>query len=149
MNSTTLYTIGFTRKSAERFFSQIRAAGIRQVIDVRLNNVSQLSGFAKKNDMAFFLRELCTCDYLHLPEFAPPKELLSSFRQQNITWQQYEQLFSMILESPKLKSLARELDLDQACLLCSELSPEQCHRRLVAEYLAQLSPNITIHHLQA
>ena len=86
-----IYTIGFTKKDAKTFFDFIKNSDIKTVLDVRLNNISQLSGFAKKDDLAFFLKELCGSDYLHVPEFTPTKEMLDSYKKKEISWQQYEE----------------------------------------------------------
>jgi uncharacterized protein (DUF488 family) len=145
--TTTLYTLGFTKKDAEQFFTLLLRADVRTVIDVRLNNVSQLAGFAKRNDLAFFLRKICDCTYLHLQELAPTKELLDSFKHSNISWAQYERSFNGLLATRHTERYIEELDLDHACLLCSEDTPEHCHRRLVAEYLARHNSNIDIRHL--
>ena len=68
-----LFTIGFTKKSAEGFFTNLSKAGVKRVIDIRLNNMSQLAGFTKRDDLRYFLRTICNIDYIHLPELAPNK----------------------------------------------------------------------------
>ncbi|MBA4727057.1 MAG: DUF488 domain-containing protein [Pseudomonas sp.] len=130
-----IITIGFTEKKAERFFSLIKISGAKRVVDVRLNNVSQLSGFAKKDDLKYFLKELCDVDYVHLPELAPTKDILSPYQKKEITWQQYEDKFLNLMAKRNIEKHVRPEVIDQGCLLCSEHQPHQCHRRLVAEYL--------------
>lgn len=130
-----IFTLGFTEKKAERFFSLVKTSGAKRVVDVRLNNVSQLSGFAKKDDLKFFLKELCDVDYVHIPELAPTKEILSPYQKKEITWQQYEEKFLTLMAKRNIEKHIRPEVIDQGCLLCSEHQPHQCHRRLVAEYL--------------
>lgn len=140
-------TIGFTRKSAQRFFELLRESGAKRIVDVRLNNGSQLAGFAKKDDLAWFARELCGVDYVHLPILAPTKELLSGYRNGQIGWGDYETEFFRLMEERRIESeLSREV-IDSGCLLCSEDQPHHCHRRLVAEYLNGHWSGLTINHL--
>ena len=128
-------TIGFTKKSARRFFELLRDSGVKRIVDVRLNNASQLAGFAKKDDLAWFARELCGIDYVHLPSLAPTKDLLGDFRQGRIDWGTYEPRFLALMRERRIeKTVPREVVSD-GCLLCSEDQPHHCHRRLVAEYL--------------
>ncbi len=130
-----VYTIGFTQKKAERFFTLVRNSNISTLIDVRLNNVSQLAGFAKKDDLRFFLRELCDASYIHMPDWAPTKEILNAYKKNTITWDSYEDKFLNLMAR---RSIERDVDqriLEQGCLLCSEHEPHHCHRRLVVEYL--------------
>ena len=142
-----LYTIGFTKKSADAFFSAIRGSGANRVIDVRLNNVSQLAGFSKRDDLAYFLREICGIDYEHLPILAPTQELLDAYRKQQQGWPAYERAFIDLMKQRRVESsLARAL-VDGSCLLCSEDQPEHCHRRLVAEYLRDAWGDVEIVHL--
>ena len=130
-----IFTIGFTEKKAERFFSLIKLSGVKRIVDVRLNNVSQLSGFAKKDDLRYFLKELCDVDYVHIPDLAPTKEILSPYQKKEITWQQYEDRFLNLMAKRNIEKHLKPEIIDQGCLLCSEHQPHQCHRRLVAEYL--------------
>ena len=133
----TVYTIGFTKKSAQRFFDLIRSSGARRVIDVRLNNVSQLAGFAKRDDLAYFLRTICDVDYVHLPQLAPTKDMLDEYKKGHGSWDGYEAQFLDLMRERRIEeNLSREL-IDDGCLLCSEHEPHRCHRRLVAEYLEQ------------
>lgn len=130
-----ILTIGFTEKKAERFFALIKISNTKRVVDVRLNNVSQLSGFAKKDDLKYFLQEICGVDYVHLPDLAPTKEILSPYQKKEITWQQYEDRFLNLMATRNIEKYVKPEVIDNGCLLCSEHLPHQCHRRLVAEYL--------------
>lgn len=147
MTKSQLFTIGFTKKNAEKFFTILRDAGVKRLIDVRLNNVSQLAGFAKRDDLAFFLKELCNCDYKHMPNFAPTKEILNAYKKKEIDWDEYVKRFSKLIVERKLENKITTKELSNACFLCSEPTPEQCHRRLVAEYLKEKLGNIEIKHL--
>lgn len=142
-----LFTIGFTKKSAESFFTKLCTSGIKRVIDVRLNNVSQLAGFTKKGDLPYFLRAICSIEYVHLPILAPTKDILDAYKKQEWGWATYERNFLELMSWRKVEdSIAREI-LDNACLLCSEDEPSHCHRRLVAEYLKSKWQDIQIVHL--
>ena len=129
------YTIGFTQKKAEDFFGMLRKAQIKTLIDVRLNNVSQLAAFAKRDDLAFFLRELCNADYWHLPELAPTKIMLDGYKKHGVPWRVYEESFLNLMAQRNIERQLRPTDFEDACLLCSEAQPHHCHRRLVVEYL--------------
>ncbi len=142
-----LYTLGFTRKSAESFFELLRGSGAARVIDVRLNNVSQLAGFTKRDDLAYFLREVCGMDYEHKPDLAPTPELLKAYRDGRISWDDYEARFLGLMAERRIEDLPIQALMDNACLLCSEETPDQCHRRLVAEYLQGKWGDIEIIHL--
>lgn len=142
-----VFTIGFTKKSARRFFELLRASGSRRVVDVRLNNVSQLAGFAKKEDLAYFLREICGMDYVHLPELAPTQAMLDSYKKERRDWATYETSFLELMKQRQIeKTVPKEIIAD-SCLLCSEDKPHHCHRRLVAEYLRQHWGDVDIVHL--
>ena len=140
-------TIGFTQSSAERFFERLRAARIRRLIDVRLHNVSQLAGFAKREDLAYFLKEICAIDYLHEPLLAPTEELLSAYRGREIEWADYERRFLELLAERSAHTAFDKQIFEGSVLLCSEAKPEHCHRRLVAEYLKARWGNLQITHL--
>ncbi|HDS29539.1 MAG TPA: DUF488 domain-containing protein [Firmicutes bacterium] len=143
-----IYTIGFTKKSAEEFFEILRKNGIKLVIDVRLNNTSQMAGFTKKDDLMYFVRELCGADYVHNPDLSPTQEILDGIRKKKIDWNEYETLFNQLLEERKIgETLDEELFSRPAVLLCSEATADQCHRRLVAEYLKGKWKDVTIVHL--
>jgi uncharacterized protein (DUF488 family) len=142
-----LWTIGFTKISAENFFSKLKNSGARRVVDVRLNNVSQLAGFAKKKDLQYFLREICGMDYVHRPDLAPTKDILDAFKKYKGDWTVYEKEFLNLMAKRQIeKTLPREL-LADGCLLCSEDKPHHCHRRLVAEYLREHWGDVEIQHL--
>ena len=145
----TLYTIGFTKKSAEKFFSLLQTAEIKLLVDIRLNNSSQLAGFAKGNDLEYFIKVICRAKYLHLDELAPTKELLKAYQNNEISWAGYEDTFNSILKTRKINSKFRIEDFDHACFLCTEDTPEKCHRRLVVEYFKKMNPDkdIRIIHL--
>jgi uncharacterized protein (DUF488 family) len=143
-----IYTIGFAKKSAEEFFGALRKAGIKRLIDIRLNNTSQLAGFTKKDDLKFFLKELCGAEYIHEPLLTPTKDLLDSYKKKKITWHDYEKHFLNLMSERKIEErIHRALFSDPAILLCSESKPEHCHRRLVLEYLHRKWGNIRVTHL--
>ncbi len=140
-------TIGFTKKPASRFFELLRESGAKRVVDVRLNNGSQLAGFAKKQDLAWFLQEICEMEYVHLPSLAPTKELLRGYRNGDIDWNAYETRFLDLMRERRIEeSIPREA-LDEGCLLCSEDQPHRCHRRLVLEYLDAQWGDMSVEHL--
>jgi uncharacterized protein (DUF488 family) len=144
-----IYTIGFTKKSAQDFFTTIRKNKIDKMIDVRLNNVSQLAGFAKKRDMEYFLKEICNCKYEHLPMLAPTKKILDGYKRNQITWDEYERMFSELLK--KRSGIIEKYFLStkerNICLLCSEPTAEKCHRRLVAGFIQRQLKEIRVIHL--
>lgn len=145
-----IYTLGFTKKSAREFFELIKENNIQLLIDIRLNNQSQLAGFTKGRDLGYFLKELCGCDYVHEPIFAPTKQLLDDYKKGKTSWDEYEMVFDKIMLSRDISNyfLEKYAKMDSVCLLCSELEPKCCHRRLVAEKLKEdLKLNIEIHHL--
>lgn len=142
-----VYTIGFTKKSASEFFELLQESDAERVVDVRLNNVSQLAGFAKKNDLEYFLREICKMDYVHLPDLAPTKEMLDAYRSDHRDWQIYERQFIELMDDRRVAKKSIKRIIANACLLCSEDTPEHCHRRLVAEYLHRHWGNVEIVHL--
>jgi uncharacterized protein (DUF488 family) len=133
--TTNVTTIGFTNKSAEKFFSLLKQAGVRTLLDVRLNNVSQLAGFAKKNDLKFFLSELLDAKYIELRELAPEKDILKRYQAKELTWDRYADAYVELLAKRRVESNLDIALFDQGCLLCSEDTPHQCHRRLAADYL--------------
>ena len=147
MKKKRLFTIGFTKKPAEVFFTRLSKAGVKRVIDIRLNNVSQLAGFAKRDDLRYFLKALCKIDYIHLPELAPTKKIMDSFKKNRGAWSIYEKDFRDLLEERRPEETLSEDLFDKACLLCSEDRPDNCHRRLVAEYLSDKWGNVEIVHL--
>lgn len=140
-----VYTIGFTQTTARDFFNRLRAAGVRRLIDVRLNNSSQLAGFAKKDDLAFFFEELCGGEYVHEPILAPTQELLDGLRKQKGTWEEYETGFIELMQKRRIESvLSPEFFEGPSALLCSEATSEHCHRRLILEYLRLAWPAASI-----
>ncbi len=142
-----IFTIGFTKTSAEQFFNRLKQPGLVRLIDARLNNVSQLAGFTKKNDLKFFLREICKIDYVHLPELAPTKDILDAYKKNGGDWAVYEKQFLALLAARRIEDKVDKSLIDGGCLLCSEATPEHCHRRLVAEYLQDKWGNVEIQHL--
>lgn len=143
-----LFTIGFTQKKAEQFFETLIKAGVKRVIDTRLNNVSQLAGFAKKSDLQYFLQKIGGIEYIHILDLAPTKDILDAYKKKEITWDSYEQKFNQLITQRQIERKLSIDIIDKSCLLCSELKPHNCHRRLVAEYLqSNLEKNIKIHHL--
>jgi len=135
----TLYTIGFTKKSAEHFFNLLRDNNVKQLVDVRISNSSQLAGFAKGKDLEFFVREICHIPYKHVADFAPSKELLDRWHKQDVTWEEYERIYIQLLNDRNIMRNYGIKAFDGSCFLCSEDTPEQCHRRLLAEYLKKHS----------
>lgn len=149
MKTITLYTIGFTQKSAETFFETMIDAGVKRLIDIRLNNTSQLAAFAKKDDLAYFLRRLGNIKYLHLPQFAPTQEIIDAFKKKKGGWEAFSKDFlTLMIRREAAKTVSRDL-LHEACLLCSEAEPSRCHRSLVAAYLQEKWNGIEICHLGA
>ena len=142
-----IFTIGYIGKNARQFFSILKQAGITKVIDVRLYNTSQLAGFTKKQDIEYFLRVIVGADYIHLPIIAPTKQLLNNYKKGLISWQQYETQFKEIIAHRQIEKRIMPQDADMACFLCSEAKADDCHRRLVAEYLSEHWQNVSIHHL--
>lgn len=130
-----VYTIGFTQKNAETFFNFLRLAKIQTLIDVRLNNSSQLAGFAKSNDLKFFLKEICGAEYVHFPELAPTKDILNAYKKGDISWDIYSDRFINLMAQRHVERLIKPELFDHGCLLCSEHEPHLCHRRLVVEYV--------------
>lgn len=142
-----IYTIGFTRKNAEQFFGALRRSGAKRLVDVRLNNVSQLAGFTKRQDLAFFLDAICGMEYVHAPELAPTAAMLAAYRKEKGDWSAYERRFLSLLEDRRIEETIPPALVEDACLLCSEATPHHCHRRLVAEYLQRAWGGVEVHHL--
>ena len=143
-----LFTIGFTKKSAEKFFTLLKTSGARRIVDVRLNNVSQLAGFAKRDDLFYFLRELCGAEYVHEPLLAPTKDILDAYKKHKGNWDTYEEQFLELMASRRIEE---QIDLEsfsaRSALLCSEHTADHCHRRLVLEYLKAKWDGLQIVHL--
>ncbi|HUB50132.1 MAG TPA: DUF488 domain-containing protein [Acetobacteraceae bacterium] len=128
-------TIGFTQSSAAHFFGRLIGAGVRKVLDVRLHNTSQLAGFAKAEDLAWFLRRLGDIDYVHEPLLAPTDAMLKGYRKEKRGWDDYEAQFRALMRERRIEETFKPEGLDGSCLLCSEAAPHRCHRRLVCDYL--------------
>lgn len=142
-----LYTVGFTQKTARKFFEILIRNNIKRVIDIRLNNKSQLAGFAKGEDLQYFLRELGDIEYLYIPKYAPTKDILDTYRKKEITWEEYEKKYLDSLEKRNILEGINYSIFENACLLCSESDFQNCHRRLLAEYLADHNREIDVIHL--
>jgi uncharacterized protein (DUF488 family) len=142
-----LYTIGFAGKSAESFFNLLKRASVKKLVDTRINNVSQLAGFAKGADLKFFAKEIVNITYEQNLDFAPTKELLTRYRGKEISWNEYEIEYLNLLDTRKIAQKMDVEELHENCLLCSEHTPEKCHRRLLAEYLKRVRNDIEIIHL--
>jgi uncharacterized protein (DUF488 family) len=148
MNETIeLFTIGFTRKTAEEFFTKLQQAGVRRVVDIRLNNSSQLAGFAKRDDLKYFLKAIAGIDYVHLVDLAPTQDILDAYKKEKGDWDAYQERFLELMRSRRIEETTPKELLDGGCLLCSEDKPAQCHRRLVAEYLRDRWGCVRITHL--
>ncbi|MEV3851485.1 DUF488 domain-containing protein [Streptomyces microflavus] len=142
-----IYTIGFTKKPAKKFFGLLSAARVKTLVDIRLNNVSQLSGFAKRDDLAYFLSEICGVSYAHRSELAPTHSMLDDYKKKRTDWAEYEARFLELMEQRDISQLIPQELLSNSVLLCSEDTPHRCHRRLVAEYLALRWEGVTVEHL--
>ncbi len=142
-----LFTIGFTRKSAAEFFEGLRHAGVRRVMDTRLNNTSQLSGFAKQVDLQYFLTTITNIEYEHQLSLAPTKDMLDDYKKKRISWQEYADRYTELIHQRQIESSFNAEDLQDTCFLCSEDKPHYCHRRLAAEYLKSKNSLIEIIHL--
>jgi uncharacterized protein (DUF488 family) len=143
-----LYTIGFTKKTAKQFFDSLKETNIEKLVDIRLRPDSQLAGFAKREDLRFFLERLNNCDYQYEPRLAPSDYLLKAYRE-NKDWKTYEAGFlQLLLERNIPQALDKtSFEIKRCCLLCSEAEPEQCHRRLVAEEMQKYWKNVQIVHI--
>ena len=142
-----LYTIGFTQKSAEEFFGLLTNAGVKRVLDIRLNNKSQLAGFSKSEDLEYFLKTIGGIGYRHVIEMAPTQPLLDKARKGKDSWDSFEKQFLALMKQRRVERVLDAKVLSGACLLCSEHEPDHCHRRLVAEYLRREIGGIDIVHL--
>ena len=144
-----IFTIGFTRKTAEEFFGLLEENGVKMVVDVRLYNMTQLLGFSKYPDIEYFLRRLSGIDYVHDLQFAPSLELLDRYKKGIIGWNDYELEFAELMDYRKIDTYIADNYSDAAdiCLLCTEVSPEYCHRRLVAEKIRDVLGDVEIVHL--
>jgi uncharacterized protein (DUF488 family) len=147
MNHIKIFTIGFTQTSAEEFFGKLIKAGVRKIVDARLNNSSQLAGFAKKKDLEYFLKAIGNIDYIHMPVLAPSEEILAEYKKKKGDWHTYEKRFLGLMEERRIENVVSPEEMDRTCLVCSEHLPKHCHRRLVAEYLKNKWGNVEIEHL--
>lgn len=141
-------TIGFTQTTAERFFTRLADADVERLLDVRLNNSSQLAGFAKAKDLPYFLRELLGATYEHEPLLAPTQDILDMYKKQKGSWASYERDFRALMEQRRIHEVLSPADFERrTALLCSEATAEHCHRRLVCEFLAERWPDVSTRHL--
>ena len=143
----TLFTIGFSKKNAETFFEILLQNGVKRLIDIRLNNKSQLAGYTKSADLQYFLRKMANIEYIYMPIFAPTKDLLRKYQQKQVGWKEYEEEYKRILDDRKVLDSLDYSIFDNAVLLCSESTAECCHRRLLAEHLAANNKEIKIIHI--
>lgn len=147
MNELRLYTIWFTQKSAEDFFTLLQKNWVKTLLDTRINNKSQLAWFTKYPDLKFFLKQFWI-DYIYEPLFAPTPELLSAYRKKEVNRDQYEVIYNKLISDRRVEKIMEKYPIDNTCILCSEASPERCHRRLLAEYLVKkFNENIKIVHI--
>jgi uncharacterized protein (DUF488 family) len=139
-----IYTVGYAKKSAEEFFELIKQNEIDVLVDVRLYNSSQLAEYAKKADLQYFLGEICDCKYVHTPQFAPTVKLLDDYKNGRTSWAEYEVIYDALVTDISYFEIFENVRI---CLLCAEEKPSQCHRRLLAEKIAQNYENVRITHL--
>lgn len=143
-----LYTIGFTKKTAKQFFESLKRAGVKRLVDIRLNNVSQLAAFTKKDDLEYFANTICGISYHHFPQLAPTQDILDALKKHKGAWSNYEVGFRTLMEERHaIEKLDHSFFEEPCCLLCSEATPEHCHRRLVAEAMKKRWPDVEILHL--
>ena len=148
MSNTTVSTIGFTKTTAEGFFERLLKSGVKRVVDVRLHNTSQLAGFAKSDDLAYFLKKIGGIEYAHQPLLAPTDAMLKAYKKEKGDWDAYEARFMALMAQRQIENRLRPEMLEGTCLLCSEATPHHCHRRLVCEYLNEKwNGALTVRHL--
>lgn len=148
MDQVNVATIGFTKSNAEHFFERLMRADVKKLIDVRLHNTSQLAGFAKADDLAYFLKTIGGIEYVHNPILAPTDDILKAYKKEKGDWDVYQRRFLQLMEERKIEHCLKPEMLEGACLLCSEATPHQCHRRLVCEYLNdKWSGSLSVKHL--
>ncbi len=144
-----LYTIGFTQKSAETFFGLLREHGVQRLVDIRIHPSGQLSGFARQNDLPYFLANLAAnCQYVYMPELAPTEDILEEYRKKR-DWSKYEVQFKRLMSKRQMPEKLDRAGFERfcSCLLCSEATPDKCHRRLLAERMAEVWGNVEVTHL--
>lgn len=147
-SSIKLFTIGFTKKNARQFFSLLQAGGVRKVLDTRLNNISQLAGFTKRDDFSFFLEQVAGIGYEHAEQLAPTDLMLKRYKQGEISWDDYASEYQILIQKRQVEDQFTADALNGVCLLCSEATPHRCHRRLAAEFFQQqLGCGVEIIHL--
>jgi uncharacterized protein (DUF488 family) len=142
-----VFTIGFTKSSAEDFFGRLAASGAQRVVDVRLNNTSQLAAFAKRDDLAYFLRTICAMEYVHVPVLCPTQDIIDEYRKGGGGWDRFAERYLDLLAEREAERHVDPAVLDRGCLLCSEHEPDHCHRRLAVEYLHDKWGDLEITHL--
>ena len=148
MDKVDITTIGFTKTNAEGFFERLLKAGVKKVVDVRLHNTSQLAGFAKADDLAYFLKKLGDIQYIHQPMLAPTDSIFKAYKKEKGDWRVYEGRFLELMTERKIEERLKPKSLEGCCLLCSEATPHHCHRRLVCEYLnAKWDGRLNVRHL--
>jgi uncharacterized protein (DUF488 family) len=139
----TIFTIGFSGKKEEEFYALLEAAGVKQLVDIRLWRTSRFVPWASGANLQKRLNGRYSC----MPELAPTKELLAGYKNGEISWAGYEWVFNNIITERQVEQLFNSTSLDSVCFLCSENTHEMCHRRLVTEYLAGRFEGIEIRHL--
>ena len=144
---TKLFTIGFTKKTARQFFELLKKNNVKKIIDIRINNSSQLAGFAKGTDLEYFANEICGIKYKHITDFAPTKELLTDYQNKKIDWIGYKKTYRNLIEKRNVTTKYNMEEFDNACFLCSEPTAEQCHRKLLVEYFKEKNPQLQIIHI--
>ena len=142
-----VFSVGFTKKSAGEFFEKLREAGVKRVVDVRLNKSSQLAGFSKRGDLKYFLKTILNVEFVEAPLLAPTQEMLDAYKKNKGDWTTYERDFLGLMEERRIEEKIDSSILDGGCLLCSEETPHHCHRRLVLEYLQTRWGNLSIKHI--
>lgn len=144
-----LYTIGFTKKSAKEFFELLKKYNIELLLDIRLNNKSQLAGFTKEEDLCYFLSEICHCNYQHCIEYAPTKDIMDGYKKKGISWDEYVAMYTdLLLTRGDYKNFCTKFaDVQNVCFLCSESTADHCHRRLAAEMIAQNNSEVIVKHI--
>ena len=142
-----LFTIGFTKKTAQQFFDLLKKNKVEKIVDTRISNTSQLAGFAKGNDLNYFLKEIINVGYEHDVDLAPTMDMMRKYRKKELSWEEYEMEYLNLIDRRKINKKINIEELHQHCLLCSEHGPEKCHRRLLAEYFAHINNDVEIIHL--
>ncbi len=142
-----VFTIGFSRKNTEQFFTRLREPGLLRVVDIRLYNKGPSAGFTNRNDLPFLLRQVNQMDYVHRLDMAPNEALMDDQRTNGVDYLKYKKEFRELLTDRRIETNVPKELIDGGCLLCSEPSAEFCHRRLVAEYLKEKWGDLEIIHL--